>query len=229
MKTRTIMAALLLSLVILPAWASDFAIDWWSLNGGGGTSTGGAYAVSGVLGQSGVAHMSGGPFALTVGISGGGAFELVTNAAPLTVTTLQVSLNFAKLKADSISLTARLNLPGITNVIQLTGAPVLVDVGDVQVPFKLDKLGRGVNANGTCRLAYTKPTKKLTGYWTATIALSKGTWRIPLAAHGLINATIKTPGRVVILPVAVLIDNEGFGAEKQLHYTATLNKTGTAK
>jgi len=33
----------------------------------------------------------------------------------------------------------------------------------------------------------------------------------------------------VILPVAVVIGTEAFAAEKQLHYIATPNKTGTAK
>jgi|GEM_PF-372783 len=153
----------------------------------------------------------------------------VIAACELTITKLTISLNFARSNADSLSLKSRLNLPGITNLIQLMGIPVVVDVGDVQAFFTLNAKGRGVGANGTCVLAYTKPTKKLPGYWTATITRHKGAWRIPLAAHGLTNEPINKPGRIVTLPVAVLIGNEAFAVVPTLHYTATLGKTGTAK
>jgi len=148
-----------------------------------------------------------------------------------TVTKLQMNLNFAKLKADSVSLTAKLDLPGTTNLVQLTSVPVIVDVGDAQVPFTLNNKGRGVSTNGTCVLAYTKPTKKLpVGYWTLTAALSKGTWYPQWAAYGLTNGTVKSvPVVHVTLPVDVLIGDEAFTAEPTLHYTATKNKTGMAK
>jgi len=105
-----------------------------------------------------------------------------------------------------------------------------VNVGGAQVLFALDKKGRGISPNGTCVLTYTKPTKKVpVGSWTVTINLSKGSWRTPLAAAGLTNETIKKPGRTVPVPVVVLIGTEAAAAEKPLNYTATLNKTGTAK
>ena len=49
---------LLLSL-LLPAvgFAQQYSIDWYKAAGGGGTSTGGTYAVSGTIGQ----HDAGGP------------------------------------------------------------------------------------------------------------------------------------------------------------------------
>jgi len=50
---------------------------------------------------------------------------------------LQVGLTFGKNNADSIGLTVRLGLPGLTNVNQLASVPVVVDVGDAQVPFTL--------------------------------------------------------------------------------------------
>jgi len=151
-------------------------------------------------------------------------------ACQLTITKLQVGLNFAKLNADSISLAGKLSLPGITNVTQLTGVLAVVNVGGAQVSFALDKKGRGISPNGTCVLTYTKPTTKVpVGSWTATINLSKGPWRTPLAAAGLTNETIKKPGRTVPVPVVVLIGTEAAAAEKPLNYTATLNKTGTAK
>src|SRR5262249_49561063 len=52
----------------LRAHAQSFSIDWFTIDGGGGTSTGGVFAVSGTVGQpdAGVA-MSGGNFSVTGG------------------------------------------------------------------------------------------------------------------------------------------------------------------
>jgi hypothetical protein len=49
--------ALGLSAFILGAHAENFTIDWSTVDGGGGTSTGGVYSVSGTIGQ----HDAGGP------------------------------------------------------------------------------------------------------------------------------------------------------------------------
>ena len=48
--------------------ASDpYRIDWFKIAGGGGASAGGAYSVSGTIGQPDAGAMSGGPFTLTGG------------------------------------------------------------------------------------------------------------------------------------------------------------------
>src|ERR1039458_2189888 len=62
MKTPLKLAALALLLscfVLLPSTspAQSYSIDWYKVSGGGGTSTGGAYQVSGTIGQ----HDAGGP------------------------------------------------------------------------------------------------------------------------------------------------------------------------
>ncbi len=44
-------------LTVLAAYTQPFAIDWSTIDGGGGTSTGGVYSVSGTIGQ----HDAGGP------------------------------------------------------------------------------------------------------------------------------------------------------------------------
>ena len=154
----------------------------------------------------------------------------VSAACLLPITKLQLGVSFVKTNADSGALTATLPLPGITNLTQLTGPAVLVDIGNAQIPFALDTKGRAVSSVGTCRLVYTKPTKTKLGYWTVTIALSKGTWRATWAAFGLDNATHKSADKYfVTVPVAVLVNAEAFAAEPSLHYIATLKKTGTAK
>jgi len=52
----------------LPASAQNFAIDWFSIDGGGGTSAGGNFSLSGTIGQpdAGVTMTNGG-FSLTGG------------------------------------------------------------------------------------------------------------------------------------------------------------------
>ena len=59
----------LLSLLILASsHAQTYSIDWYKIAGGGGTSTGGVYSVSGTIGQPDAgAPMSGGNFSLTGG------------------------------------------------------------------------------------------------------------------------------------------------------------------
>ncbi len=79
---------LLLGLLV-PAisFAQQYSIDWYKVAGGGGTSTGGVYAVSGTIGQPDAsAPMTGGNYALT-----GGFWSLInvvqTPGAPtLTIT-----------------------------------------------------------------------------------------------------------------------------------------------
>ena len=46
---------------------TNYAIDWFTIDGGGGISTGGVYAVSGTIGQPDAGRMSGGNFTLDGG------------------------------------------------------------------------------------------------------------------------------------------------------------------
>lgn len=58
----------ILALAALSASAQTYSIDWSKVSGGGGTSTGGVYVVSGTLGQHDAGTpMSGGGFSLTGG------------------------------------------------------------------------------------------------------------------------------------------------------------------
>jgi hypothetical protein len=60
---------LFLGLCILtaPAFAQNYTIDWYTIDGGGGTSTGGVYSVTGTIGQADAGHMSGGNFTIDGG------------------------------------------------------------------------------------------------------------------------------------------------------------------
>jgi hypothetical protein len=52
-----IIVALVLAAFALPVHAQPYSVNWYKVSGGGGTSTGGAYSVSGTIGQ----HDAGGP------------------------------------------------------------------------------------------------------------------------------------------------------------------------
>lgn len=52
------------------AFAQTYSIDWYTIDGGGGTSTGGVYSVSGTIGQPDAGHMSGGNFTVDGGFWG---------------------------------------------------------------------------------------------------------------------------------------------------------------
>src|SRR6266446_6003750 len=52
------------------ASAQSYSIDWFTIDGGGGTSTGGVYTVSGTIGQPDAGHMSGGNFTIDGGFWG---------------------------------------------------------------------------------------------------------------------------------------------------------------
>jgi hypothetical protein len=50
--------------------AQTYSIDWFTIDGGGGTSTGGVYSISGTIGQPDAGHLSGGNFSLDGGFWG---------------------------------------------------------------------------------------------------------------------------------------------------------------
>src|SRR5437667_6452331 len=66
---------LMLALAVLLAGgatvcAQAYAIDWFTIDGGGGTSTGGVYSVSGTIGQPDAGKMSGGSYTIDGGFWG---------------------------------------------------------------------------------------------------------------------------------------------------------------
>ena len=49
------------------AFAQNYSIDWFTIDGGGGTSTGGVFSINGTIGQPDAGRMSGGNFAVEGG------------------------------------------------------------------------------------------------------------------------------------------------------------------
>jgi hypothetical protein len=64
---KTFALLVLLSLAGFSGLAQSYSIDWYTIDGGGGTSTGGVYSVSGTIGQPDAGHMSGGNYTLDGG------------------------------------------------------------------------------------------------------------------------------------------------------------------
>jgi hypothetical protein len=56
----------------LAGWcaSAQYAIDWYTIDGGGGASTGGVYSVSGTIGQPDAGQMSGGNYTIEGGFWG---------------------------------------------------------------------------------------------------------------------------------------------------------------
>ena len=59
-----------LAMMALGAYAQNYTVDWFTIDGGGGTSTGGVYSVTGTIGQPDTGHMSGGDYTLDGGFWG---------------------------------------------------------------------------------------------------------------------------------------------------------------
>lgn len=89
MRTKFSLSCLLTSAFCLCVSAqTNYTVDWYSVDGGGGTSTGGVYAVSGTVGQPDAGTMSGGTYTLNGGFWGIIA-AVQTEGAPL----LSITLN----------------------------------------------------------------------------------------------------------------------------------------
>ena len=69
---RWLLALLVLGTGVAVA-AGGYDLSWWTVDGGGGDSRGGAYALSGTLGQPDAGTLTGGRYRLGGGFWGGGA------------------------------------------------------------------------------------------------------------------------------------------------------------
>jgi len=84
MKTLLILPLLLVS---APVHAQSYSIDWYKIAGGGGTSTGGTYQVSGTIGQpDAIGTMTGGSFSVT-----GGFWSLISAIQTVGLPNLTIS------------------------------------------------------------------------------------------------------------------------------------------
>ena len=80
------MAGLVSLLASLPTQAQTYSTDWSTVDGGGGTSTGGVYTVTGTVGQPDASTLSGGTYTLSSAFWGVVAAVQTPGAPWLTVT-----------------------------------------------------------------------------------------------------------------------------------------------
>jgi len=122
-----------LALAAVAVQAQNYAIDWYTIDGGGGSSAGGIYAVSGTIGQPDAGSMSGGNYSLEGGFWGIIA-ALQSPGAPF----LRVELSGTNTvivawpdPSTGFNLQQNLNL-GTTNWTAVTNLPVVIG-GEKQV------------------------------------------------------------------------------------------------
>jgi hypothetical protein len=109
------------------ASAQSYSIDWFSVAGGGGTSTGGVFSICGTVGQPEVgATMSGGPYTVD-----GGFWSLVPvapspGAPKLSIRRSGADVLIAWPAASTGFVLQQNSAPGNTNWTDVANAPVVV-------------------------------------------------------------------------------------------------------
>ena len=64
-------------LVMVSMAGADYSIEWYTIDGGGGTSSGGPYQLSGTIGQPDAENLAGGPYEMLGGFWVGGSLCIV--------------------------------------------------------------------------------------------------------------------------------------------------------
>lgn len=105
------------------ARAQSYSIDWFTIDGGGGTSTGGVYAVSGTIGQPDAGTMSGGNYTIQGGFWGV-AVAIQTPGAPLLTITKSGASVIVSWPSPSTGFVLQENMAlGNTNWMDVATAP----------------------------------------------------------------------------------------------------------
>jgi hypothetical protein len=79
MKTSKLLLAgsLLVLATALSGFAQSYDLSWFTIDGGGGVSSGGGYTLAGTIGQPDAATLSGGPYTIT-----GGFWSIIGGVTP---------------------------------------------------------------------------------------------------------------------------------------------------
>ena len=128
--------------LVLCAWArGQYSIPWYTIDGGGGTSTNGQYSITGTIGQADAdGAMTGGSYSLT-----GGFWSLIAVVRSSEAPTLYVA------HADN----------SVTVYWQNTGTWTLQQNADLTVPANWVNTGGVITSNGTNYLTIVNPTGRL--------------------------------------------------------------------
>jgi len=120
---------LIFSFAVSSVIGQTYSIDWFTIDGGGGTSTGGVYAVSGTIGQPDAGHMSGGNFTIDGGFWGIIAAIQSPGSPPLRIVHTSTNTVVVAWPAPSTGFSLQQNLDlntvawgGVTNTINVVGS-----------------------------------------------------------------------------------------------------------
>lgn len=130
MKRPLLLIPLLLT-VAFASHAQPFSIDWYKISGGGGTSTGGVYSVSGTIGQHDAGQpMTGGNFSLNGGFWA--LYAVQTLGAPaltITMTTTNTAQVYWPSPSTGFNLQVNSNL---TSTGWVTPSETVTDNGTIK-------------------------------------------------------------------------------------------------
>ena len=118
--------------IALSTHAQQYRIDWFTIDGGGGTSSGGPYTLSGTIGQPDAGRLSGGTFVIEGGFWGG-AFAVQQVGSPTLIIERATGGNvriswtpdtagFVLQESSSLSAPSWSNVPGAFNGVTLSGS-----------------------------------------------------------------------------------------------------------
>src|SRR6266576_1138164 len=111
------------------ARAQTFAIDWFTVDGGGGTSTGGVFSLSGTVGQPDAGHMSGGNYAIDGGFWGIIAAIQAPGAPLLTITRTTTNTVAISWPSPSTGFVLQQNTNGLSSVNWGNASGTILDDG----------------------------------------------------------------------------------------------------
>jgi hypothetical protein len=116
--------ALVLAIAAITARGQNYTVDWLTIDGGGGTSTGGVYSVSGTIGQPDAGHLSGGNYALDGGFWGIIAAVQMPGAPLLSVSLTSTNSVLVSWPYPSTGFSLQQNgVLGTTNWVGVTNTP----------------------------------------------------------------------------------------------------------
>jgi len=118
--------------IALSVHAQQYKIDWFTIDGGGGTSSGGPYTLSGTIGQPDAGRLSGGTFVIEGGFWGG-AFAVQQVGSPTLIIERAIGGNvriswtpdtagFVLQESSSLSAPSWSNVSGAFNGVTLSGS-----------------------------------------------------------------------------------------------------------
>ncbi len=132
-------------LAVGAAQAQTYSIDWYTIDGGGGTSSGGPYTLSGTIGQPDAGRLSGGSFVLDGGFWGGAIAVQQVGAPTLFIRNL--GNGFAEISWDpptpgfvlQVADTLDVPSPAWTNVPSGSTNPATVQISTITRFYRLHR------------------------------------------------------------------------------------------